>query len=324
MTRFVHRTLAALLLATLVPLAAAQGSYPERPVTLVVPTAPGGGTDTIARFVAERLGKALKQPFIIDNKPGANGILGTDSVARAQPDGYRLLFTYAAAQVVNPVITRKLPYDALKDFAPIAQIGRGGNLLLVSSQLPVRTIKEFVDYVKARPDQLNYCSWGTGSGGHLTMESLKKQAGLVMTHVAYKGSAACVQDIVAGQVQAGFGDISSTMELVHAGKVRAIATSGPTRVPRLPEVPTMTEAGYPFSTYSWYGLFAPASTPRPIVQKLNAAVQEMLKEPATVERFREFNFTDLPPTTPEQFADTVRKDMAQWGELARSLNLALD
>ncbi|MGH6625669.1 MAG: Bug family tripartite tricarboxylate transporter substrate binding protein [Burkholderiaceae bacterium] len=324
MTRFAQSTLAALLLATLAPLAAAQGSYPERPVTLVVPTAPGGGTDTIARFVAERLGKALKQPFVIDNKPGANGIPGTDSVARAQPDGYRLLFTYTAAQVVNPVIMRKLPYNALKDFAPIAQIGRGGNLLLVSNELPVKSLKEFVAYVKARPDQLNYCSWGSGSGGHLTMESLKKQAGLVMTHVPYKGSAPCMQDIVSGQVQAGFGDISSTMELVRAGKLRALATSGPTRVPRLPEVPTLTEAGYPFSTYSWYGLFAPAGTPRPIVQKLNAAVQEMLREPATVERFRELNFTDLPQTTPEQFSEIVRHDMAQWGELVRSLDLKLE
>lgn len=318
------RTLAALALAALAPLAAAQASYPERPVTLVVPTAPGGGTDTIARFIAERLGKALKQPFVIDNRPGANGIPGTDSVARAQPDGYRLLFTYTAAQVVNPAIMRKLPYDALKDFAPIAQIGRAGNLMLVSPHLPVKTVKEFVDYVKARPDQLNYCSWGTGSGGHLTMESFKKQAGLLMTHVPYKGSAPCMQDIVSGQVQAGFADISSSMELVRAGKLRALATSGPTRVPRLPEVPTLTEAGYPFSTYSWYGLFAPAATPRPVVQKLNAAMQELLKDPATVERLREFNFTDIPITTPEQFAETVRKDMAQWGELARSLNLALD
>ncbi len=324
MTRLARRTLLGALLATFFTLATAQGSYPERPVTLVVPTAPGGGTDTIARYIAERLGKALKQPFIVDNKPGANGILGTDSVARAQPDGYRLLFTYAAAQVVNPVIMKKMPYDAIKDFAPIAQIGRGGNLLLVSNELPVKSLKEFVAYVKARPDQLSYCSWGSGSGGHLTMESLKKQAGLVMTHVAYKGSAPCVQDIVAGQVQAGFGDISSTMELVRAGKLRALATSGPARVPRLPEVPTMTEAGYPFSTYSWYGLFAPANTPRPVVQRLNAAVQEMLREPATVERFRELNFTDLPQTTPEQFGETVRRDMAQWGELVRSLDLKLE
>ncbi|WP_249931361.1 tripartite tricarboxylate transporter substrate binding protein [Ramlibacter sp. 2FC] len=318
------RILSTLALAVLAPLAAAQGSYPERPVTLVVPTAPGGGTDTIARFIAERLSKALKQPFVIDNKPGANGIPGTDNVARAQPDGYRLLFTYTAAQVVNPAIMRKLPYDAHKDLAPIAQIGRAGNLMVVSPQLPVKNIKEFVDYVKARPDQINYCSWGTGSGGHLTMESFKKQTGLVMTHVPYKGSAPCMQDIVSGQVQAGFADISSSMELVRAGKLRAIAYSGPTRMPRLPEVPTLTEAGYPFSAYSWYGLFAPAATPRPIVQKLNAAMQEVLKDPATVERLHELNFTDIPITTPEQFAETVRKDMAQWGDLARSLNLALD
>lgn len=324
MKHFARRAVFAGLLVSFGTLAAAQDNYPQRPVTLVAPTAAGGGTDTIGRFIGDRLGKALKQPFIVDNKPGANGILGTDNVAHAPPDGYRLLFTYTAAHVVNPFMVKKLPYDVTRDFAPIAQIGRGGNLLLVSPNLPVKTLKEFVDYVKARPNQLNYCSWGIGSGGHLSMESLKRQAGLVMTHVAYKGTMPCVQDIVAGQVQAGFGDTSSTMELVRAGKLRAIATSGPTRAPNLPDVPTMNEAGYPFTTYSWYGLFAPASTPRPIIQRLNAAVQQILKEPATVERFREFNFTDLPQTTPEQFSETVRHDMAQWGELVRSLDLKLD
>lgn len=322
--RFLLRAGAGLALAVACGAAMAQAPYPERPVTLIVPTAPAGGTDTVARLFAERLGRALKQPFVVDNKPGANGVLGTDIVARAQPDGYKLLFTYTAAQVVNPALVKKLPYDPVKDLVPIVQIGRGGNLLLVSPKLPVRTLQEFVAYVKARPGALNYCSWGTGSGGHLSMESLKKQAGLDITHVPYKGSGPCVQDIVAGQVQAGWGDTSSTVELVRSGRVRAVATSGPTRVPQLPDVPTLNEAGYPFTTYSWYGLFAPAGTPQPVIARLNATVRDLLRDPGVVQRMRDLNFTDLPLTTPEQFAETVRVDAQKWGDLVRSLNLQVD
>jgi tripartite-type tricarboxylate transporter receptor subunit TctC len=247
-TSLIRPALAALAALALAGTAAAQGAagYPDKPVTLVVPTAAAGGTDTIARMFADVLGKALKQSFVVDNRPGANGILGVDYVAKSPGDGYRLLFTYAATMAVNPSLYKKLPYDPVKDFAPVAQIGRGGNLLLVRKDLPVNSIKEFVAYVKAHPDKLSYCSWGNGSGGHLAMESLKKQAGLVMTHVPYKGSGPCVQDLMGGQVDAGFADISSTVEIVRSGRVRALAYSGPGRVPMLPDVPTMTESGYPF------------------------------------------------------------------------------
>ncbi|WP_240648562.1 Bug family tripartite tricarboxylate transporter substrate binding protein [Variovorax beijingensis] len=316
------RTLAACCLAALAAASHAQAdSYPDKPVTLVVPTAPAGGTDTIARLIADALGKTLKQPFIVDNRPGANGILGTDLAARATPDGYRLLFTYAAAMVVNPSLYRKLPYDPVRDFAPVAQIGRGGNLLLVRKDLPVGTLKEFVAYAKARPDKLSYCSWGNGSGGHLAMESLKKQAGLVMTHVPYKGSGPCVQDLLGGQVDAAFADMSSTVEIVRAGRLKALANSGPSRIPMLPDVPTMTEAGYPFTTYAWYGLLAPAKTPPAVVRRLNEAVNQALKDPVVVQRLRELNFTDLPQNTPEQFAATIQKDMRDWGALVKDIGL---
>lgn len=316
----------ALTLASTGPVALAQGtdSYPNRPVTLVVPTGAAGGTDIMGRLVAERLGKAFKQTFIVDNRPGANTILGTDNVAHAAPDGYRLLFTYAAGLVVNPSLYKKLSYDVEKDLVPIAQIGRGGNLLLVNPALPVHTLQEFVSYVGAHPDKLNYCSWGNGSGGHLSMESLKQQAHLVMTHVPYKGSAACVQDIIGGQVQAGFGDVSSTVELVRAGRVRALASSGATRVPSLPDVPTMNEAGFPFTNYAWYGLLAPAGTPAPIVARLNAAVRQMLSEPETLARLQKLNMTDLPLTTPAEFAAVIHQDLNDWGNLVRSLDLKLE
>ncbi|WP_038209162.1 Bug family tripartite tricarboxylate transporter substrate binding protein [Xenophilus azovorans] len=316
--------LAALAALALAGTAAAQTAYPDKPVTLVVPTAAAGGTDTIARLFADVLGKALKQSFVVDNRPGANGILGVDYVAKGPSDGYRLLFTYAATMAVNPSLYRKLPYDPVKDFAPVAQIGRGGNLLLVRKDLPVNSIKEFVAYVKAHPDKLSYCSWGAGSGGHLAMESLKKQAGLVMTHVPYKGSGPCVQDLMGGQVDAGFADISSTVEIVRSGRVRALAYSGPGRVPMLPDVPTMTESGYPFKNYSWYGVFAPAKTPPAIVQRLNAEIVRALKDPVVVKRMQELNFTDLPLTTPEQFGATLRQDLQDWGALVRSVGVSLD
>jgi len=316
--------LAALAALALAGTAAAQTAYPDKPVTLVVPTAAAGGTDTIARLFADVLGKALKQSFVVDNRPGANGILGVDYVAKGPSDGYRLLFTYAATMAVNPSLYRKLPYDPVKDFAPVAQIGRGGNLLLVRKDLPAQSLKEFVAYVKAHPDKLSYCSWGAGSGGHLAMESLKKQAGLVMTHVPYKGSGPCVQDLMGGQVDAGFADISSTVEIVRSGRVRALAYSGPGRVPMLPDVPTMTESGYPFKNYSWYGVFVPAKTPPAIVQRLNAEINRALKDPAVIKRMHELNFTDLPLTTPEQFGATLRQDLQDWGALVRSVGVSLD
>ena len=316
----------ALFLATLAACAPAHAAdtYPQRPVTLIVPTAAAGGTDTIARVMAEALGKQLGQPFVVENKPGANGVLGVEAGARAAPDGYRLLFAYAASVVVNPSLYRKLPYDPVKDLSPIAQIGRGGNLLLVRPDFPARTLGEFVAEVKAHPGKYSYCSWGAGSGGHLAMESLKKQAGIDMLHVPYKGSSPCVQDLAGKQVDAAFADTSSTIELVKAGRVRALANSGPQRLPMLPDVPTMTEAGYPFTTYSWYGLLAPARTPPAIIERLNGAVQKALVDPEVVRRLRELNFDDLPQTSPAQFATVIGDDLKAWRALVRSINLQLD
>jgi len=304
--------------------AAAAEDYPDKPVTLVVPTAAAGGTDTIARVVADALGRRLGQSFVVDNRPGANGILGVEAGARAAPDGYRLLFTYAASVVVNPSLYRKLPFDPQKDLVPIAQVGRGGNLLLVRKDLPVTTLQEFVDYARARPDKLSYCSWGAGSGGHLAMESLKKQAGIVMVHVPYKGSSPCVNDLIGGQVDAAFADTSSTVEIVRAGRLKALANSGPSRLPMLPDVPTMTEAGFPFHNYAWYGLFAPAKTPPAVVHKLNEAVNAALQDRAVVQRMRELNFNDLPQTTPGQFGATIAQDLRDWAALVKSIGLQLE
>jgi len=305
------------------PASQAADNYPNRAVVLVVPTAAAGGTDTIARILGEGLSKTLGQPFVVENRPGANGTIGANAVAQAAPDGYRLLFTYAAAMAVSPGMYRKLPYHPTQAFAPIAQVGRGGNLLLVNNDLPVSSVRAFVEYVKARPGQLSYCSWGQGSGGHLTMEHLLKQTGGQMLHVPYKGSAPCVQDLIAGQVHAAFGDTSSTIELVRAGRMRVLAHSGSARLALYPDLPSLTEAGYPFNIYSWYGFFAPAHTPQPIIDKLNAAINHLLQAPDTAQRLAQLNMTDLPHTTPQQFAATLQQDIAAWGQLIRELDLPL-
>lgn len=298
--------------------------YPSRPVTLVVPTAAGGGTDTMARVFADQLGKALGQSFVVDNRPGANGLLGAENVLNGPADGSRLLFSYTAAMVVNPILLKTPPFDPVKDFAPIAQIGRGGNLFLVRKDLPVSTIQEFVAYAKARPGQLNYCSWGAGSGGHLAMEILMQQAGIKLTHIPYKGSAPCVQDLIGGQVDAAWSDVSSVTPFVQAGRAKALVSSTPSRLPQLPGVPTLNEAGYKFDAYAWYGLFAPAKTPPAIVAKLGDAMQAILKDPAVIQRMKELNFTDVPVLTPDQFKAQVAKDYRSWRELIQSIGLTLN
>lgn len=298
-------------------------SWPEKPVVLVVPYSAGGPTDVVARLLAVPMGQVLGQSVLVENTVGAGGTIAPARVAKAKADGYTILIHHMG-MATAPALYKKLPYDPLKDFAPIAQIGRGGNLLLVRKDLPVNTLQEFVSYARVHPGTLNYCSWGLGSGGHLTMESLKKQAGITMTHIPYKGSSPCVQDIMGGQVDAGFGDTSSTVELVKAGRVKALAHSSSGRLPSLPEVPSMTEAGYPFKNYSWYGIFAPAKTPPAVVARLNEQVLRALRDPALIQRMRELNFSDLPLTTPQQFTQTLLQDLDDWSQLVKETGVQLD
>lgn len=298
--------------------------FAPRPITIVSPTPPGGGNDVLARLFAEKLAKSLNQTVIVDNRAGANGIIGTDFVAKGPADGTRILFTYAATIVINPALYKKLPYDPLKDLIPVAQVGRGGNLMLVKKDLPVNNIKEFVAYAKAHPGKLSYCSWGNGSGGHLTMENFKKQAGIDLTHVPYKGAAPCTQDLMGGQVDASFADAATTTEAVKSGRIKAMAYSGAARLPALPDVPTLNEAGYPFKNYTWYGVFLPAKTPPALVKRLNEAVNAVQKDPAVVKRLHELNLTDIPLVTSEQFTATVKQDLQDWNTMVKSVGVTLD
>jgi len=301
--------------------AAPAHAYPHRAVTLIVPASAGGGTDAVARVLADALAQALHQPFVVDNRPGANGLLGNALAAQAKPDGYRLLFTYAATMVVNPLLYKKPGYDPVRHFEPVMQIGRGGTLLLVPTQLPVHTLAEFLAYARARPQQLSYCSWGQGSGGHLAMASLMQDTGLDLVHVPYKGSSACVNDLLGGQVSAAFADASLALELVRQGRLRALALSAETRMPALPQVPTLTEAGYPFTAYSWLGLFAPAGTPTTVIEQLNSSLNQAFQNPAIRRRLAHLQVTELPPISPAEFRATMRQDMIEWRRLIDKLGL---
>ena len=311
---------AALALAAL-PARAQVGDWPSRPIRLVVASGAGGSTDTFARLFAERLGRVLRQSFVVDNKPGANGIIANDTVAKAAPDGYTLLFSYAAAVAVNHALVPKLPYDALKDLQPIAQIGSGGNLLVVAADFAPKTLREFVDLMKAQPDRHDYASWGVGSGGHLAMEALRQRAGIALRHVPYKTVPQIYPDLISGVVKIAFVDATSSLPHIRAGRIRPLVTSGTRRLVALPEVPTMTESGYRFDVDAWYGLFAPAGTPMAVVRRLNEEVNRILGQEEMRTRFAALNMADAPIKTVEQFAGTLRDDIEAWGAVIRAANV---
>ncbi len=317
-------------MALVLPLAFASGlthaAWPDKPVKVIVPGGAGSGTDTAARLVTEALTKAFGQPFVVDNKPGANGMIGTEAAAKAPNDGYTLMLTYAAAQVVNQSLYANVSYDGAKDFMPIAQIGAGGNMLVVPNDLPVKDLKEFIAYVKSKPaNSLSYGSWGNGSGGHLSMEALKQKAGLVMQHIPYKNTAAVNTDLMGGQIPVAFTSMGSALPLVLGGKMKAIAISGPFRVPQLPNVATMTEQGIKFDLVAWYGMFAPVGTSPAIIDKINKEIVRQLSEPESRERYiKALGFSEIPLKTPEQFGQTVKDDIREWGAIVKSANIKID
>ena len=305
--------------------AQAQAPWPNRPVKVIVAGAPGSGTDIVARAFTEALAKTFGQAFVIDNKAGANGLIGTDAAAKSPGDGYTLLFTYAAAHVVNPVLLDKVPYDVNKDFMPIAQIGAGGNFLVVPPTMPVKDLKEFIAYVKSKPaDELSYGSWGNGSGGHLSMEALKQQAGLKIKHIPYKSTAAANTDLVAGHIQAAFSATASSLPLIQAGKMKAIAISGTFRARQMPDIKTMTEQGVPFDLNAYYAVFAPAGTPVAVVSSLNKEINRLIAAPEMAERWNTLGFSDMPLKTPEQFGDQIKRDLRDWGAIVKAGNIKAD
>ncbi|MGH8810214.1 MAG: Bug family tripartite tricarboxylate transporter substrate binding protein, partial [Noviherbaspirillum sp.] len=235
----------------------AQGTWPSRPIRMVVPSPGGSGPDVLARVFAEQISQSLKQPVVVDNKPGANGQLSVDAVVRAQPDGYTVLFASASATVMNQAIQPKLPFNIVDDLVPVAQIGSGGVLLVVAPDFPAKDMKAFVATVKAHPGKYDYGTWGIGSGGHLAMAQLRTLTGVDLTHVPYKGVPPILTDMQGGVLKIAFVDITTAVPLVKSGKIRPLGITGKHRAPAFPDVPTMAEQGFPMTNEGWYGLFVP-------------------------------------------------------------------
>jgi tripartite-type tricarboxylate transporter receptor subunit TctC len=324
MTTFLHptrRTLLCTVAATATmacaPLALAQAAgYPKRPIRIVVGYPPGQTVDVTARAYAEALQRIFNSPVFVDNKAGANGILGAQAVKAADADGYTLLFGTSGQMAINPALYAKLPYDTLKDFVPVAAGATGRSYLVVNKDLPVHSLKELVAYSKAHPGKLSYGSGGTGITAHLAMEILKSETGMDALHVPYKGSPAAVTGLLAGDVQAMFDAGAVLTPMIKAGKVRVLAVSSKERYAAMPEVPTVAEQGYPgFDVVAWTALFAPAGTPATVVEKLNAAMQVAAKQEAAMVSVRAGG-SEPQPMSVAQVRKFMQSEYSQWGRAA--------
>jgi tripartite-type tricarboxylate transporter receptor subunit TctC len=310
----------AFLLALVAPMAQAQ-SWPQKPVKVIVPFSAGGNTDSQARIVSERLNALLGQPFVVENKVGAGGAIAAEFVAKSAPDGYTLFFA-ASPQFTLPLM-QKVNFDPFKDFAPISIVGTNPFVLGTHLSVPASTVKEFVDYVKARPGQLNYASAGAGTVTHLTAALFLARAGLEMTHVAYKGGAPAVADLVGGQVQMYFGNASELIQHSQSGKVRMLGVSSATRTPQLPDVPAIAETYPGFATSTWNGYLAPTGTPQPIIERAAQVIAQAVREPATAERLRKIGVEPL-GNTPAEFAEVVRREAPVWRDAVKAAGIKAD
>lgn len=302
----------------------AQSRYPSRPVTLVVPSAPGGTTDFTARLVADQLSQVLGQPVIVENKAGAAGNIGNQAVARAKPDGHTLLVAYSGYQVGNPHLFKKAGWDPIKDFAPVAMMTRAPQIVVVRQGLPFRSLSDLVAYARANPGRLNYASSGNGSIQHIAGEMLQQQTGATLTHVPYKGAGPAVQDLLGGTVDVFITTPASVVAHVKADKLKALAVTGSARLPSLPEVPTVAEAGLPeFKLDSWFALYAPAGTPDEVVSILNRAVGRILIQDE-LQRKAEDAGTSVELMTPQQLGAYTRRELDFWGQVIKAARITLD
>ena len=323
-----HREVIALVTSSIAAaacsLASAQSNYPSRPIRIIVAYTPAGTTDILARALGQEFTKSWSQPVIVDNRPGANGNIGTEAAAKAQPDGYTLLMGTAATHGVNPSLYPKLPFDAVKDFAPISLTAIVPNILVVNNGLAVKTVKELIAYAKANPGKLTHGSPGVGSTGHMSAELFKSMAGIQMAHVPYKGSAPTLQDLMGGQIQVVIDNIPPYLPQVKAGKIRALAVTPAKRSPAAPDLPTMAEAGLKgYDASSWFGLFSPAGTPRDVVQKIAAESQRILNLPDVRDRLLGLGAQPV-GGTPEEFGTFVQEEINKWAGVIRAANIKLE
>lgn len=307
------------LLAAPVPPGSAQG-YPSRAVRVVAPFPPGGGTDLFARAVAQKLTSSLGQTFVVDNRAGAGGMIGADLIAKAPPDGYSLLITSSSTHSINPHLTRKMPYDALRDFVPVINIASAPNVLVLHPSVPVRTVADLIKLAKSRPGALNYASNGTGTLSHLTGEMFKLQAGISLVHIPYKGGPPAVIDLVAGQVSALFAAAPTVLPQVRAGKLRAIAVTGARRSASTPDLPTVAETLPGFDSVQWWAMFAPAGTAADIVERLNGEVARIVTDSEVKARFAAEG-AEPAGGSAREFAAFVKADYDKWGKLVKAIGI---
>lgn len=313
------KKLVLLLLLGLATPAFAQ-SYPTKPIKVISPWSPGGPAEALAREVTTKMSAAFGQQIVIESKPGANGEIGTATVAKAAPDGYTILLSHLGPTAISPALKKSLPYDPLKDFAPISQVVSGPTLLCVRNDLPVKSVQELIDYAKANPGKLSYGSVGVGSTTHLAGEMLNGAAGIDTVHVPYKGSTPILVDLMGGRLAFAFIGISGSLAQARAGQIRAIAISTLKRSESAPDIPAVAETLPGFELNSWYGMMAPAGTPRPIIERLNRELVKALRAPDVVEWMKK-NGLDPAPTTPEEHAAYIKSEIAKWAKIVKAAGI---
>ena len=301
--------------------AASAQSYPVKPVRMIVPFVPGGNTDIIGRVFAPKMSELLGQQIVVENRGGAGGVIGTEAVARAVPDGYIILMV-SAGHTINPAMIKKLPYDSVKDFAPISMIADVPTAFVVHPSLPAKTVKEFIAIARARPGEINYSTAGRGTVGHLSAELLSSMARIRLVHIPYKGTGQAMVDLVAGHVQMQFPSMPAAIQQVRTGRLRMIAQTGKQRSAAAPDVPTMEESGLPgFVVSSGFGMFAPAGTPRPIIDRIHSALVKALNDPAVKENLTKQG-AEIVASTPEDYDRFNRAEIAKWLKVAAEAGIA--
>jgi len=313
---------ATFLLCTVV--AAIAQPYPAKPIRLIAPSTPGDAPDVIARLIALRLSPVLGQPIVVENRPGAGGVIGSEVAAKSAPDGYTLIMGNAGSHGINAAVYSKLPYDIQRDFAPISQVAIAPNIMVINPSIPAKSVAEFIAYAKSQPGKLSYASGGNGSSAHMSMELFKAMSGVDIQHVPYKGSSPALTDLMGGQVAVFIGNIPPTVPLVRAGKLRALAVTTKSRSTLMPELPTISEAGLSgYETVAWFGVLAPAGTPPEIVKTLSTEIGKIARSPEMRDKLLAMGAEPV-GGTPEEFKAVIDSDIAKWKRLAQKESIKVD
>jgi tripartite-type tricarboxylate transporter receptor subunit TctC len=301
---------------------AAYAAYPDHTVTMVVPYPPGGTTDILARIVSNKLSTKLGQTFVVENKPGASGMIGTQAVARAKPDGYTIMMGTIGTHGTNAAVYKNVPYDTIKDFSPVIIVAATPNVLVANKDAPFNTFAEFLDYAKKNPGKINFGSTSMGGSPHMSGELLKAQAGIDIMHIPYQGGGPMLNDVIGGQIPVAFDNLPSSAGHIKSGKLKALAVTTPTRWPTFKDVPTIDESGVPgYEVQAWFGVLAPAGTPKDVVMKLNNTIAGIIKDDKEIQKQLESMGAMHTPNTPEQFAEHVKKEVQKWTQVVEKNKL---